>query len=191
MLLLAGGLLLTASCARQDSENGAQNAFLQVGNGAEPATLDPQLATALTDMNILSALFEGLTVLDEAKSQPLPGVARAWSCTEDGLTWTFELREEAKWSDGRPVSAEDFVFSFQRALSPKLAAEYAYLLWPLKNAQALNEGVLADPALLGAKAEGPHRLILTLENPCPWFLTLVASPTWYPVPRHRIEAAGA
>ncbi|MFA5263772.1 MAG: peptide ABC transporter substrate-binding protein, partial [Opitutaceae bacterium] len=164
---------------------------LLLGNGAEPADLDPQTVTAFTDMNIMVALFEGLTVLDEATSQPLPGIAQRWESSPDGLVWTFHLRPEACWSDGSPLVAEDFVFSFRRILSPKLGAEYAAMLWPLKHAREISEGKVADMTRLGVRAIDAHTLELTLGEPCPWLLTLISNQAWFPVPRTAIEKAGA
>ena len=193
LCLLAGLLLFTGACTKRESpaEAGLRTQTLIIGNGAEPADLDPQTVTAFTDMNIMVALFEGLTVLDEASSAPLPGVAESWQHSPDALTWTFHLRPNASWSDGSPLVAEDFVFSFRRILSPKLAAEYAYMLWPLKNAQAISEGQNPDANSLGARAIDTHTLELTLEAPCPWLLTLVSNQAWFPVHRPTLERFGA
>lgn len=189
---LAVAFLLSA-CAKRETpaQAGVREQRLLIGNGAEPADLDPQTVTAFTDMNIMVALFEGLTVLDEESSRPLPGVASSWDHSEDGLVWTFHLRPEARWSDGTPLTAEDFVFSFRRILAPKLAAEYAYMLWPLENARELNEGSFSDFSRLGARALDAHTLELRLAQPCPWLLTLVSNQPWFPVCRAAIEKAGA
>jgi len=189
-LLLALGL---SGCAKRETavEAGIRTQTLILGNGAEPADLDPHTVTAYTDMNILVSLFEGLTLLDETSSTPVPGAAVSWECTQDGLTWTFHLRVDGKWSDGSPVTAADFVYSFRRICSPKLAAEYAYMLWPLKNAQALSEGSLTDFSQLGARALDEHTLELRLEAPCPWFPTLVSNQAWFPVQRANIGRFGA
>jgi len=97
-------------------EQGLRTHTLLLGNGAEPRDLDPHIVIAYTDYNILLALFEGLTVLDEATSRPLPGMAERWDVSEDGLVYTFHLRTEAKWSNGEPLTADDFVFSMERIL---------------------------------------------------------------------------
>ena len=188
-LLLLGGL---SSCRQAESPVVAaqRTQTLLLGNGAEPADLDPHTVTAFTDMNIMVALFEGLTVLDEASSAPLPGVAESWRVSPDGLTWTFKLRANARWSDGTPVTAGDFVYSFRRILAPKLAAEYAYMLWPLRHAQDYNEGRQTDPQEIGARAADPRTLVLTLAEPCPWLLTLVSNQAWFPVPRATIARFG-
>jgi oligopeptide transport system substrate-binding protein len=192
-LLSLLAVLMLSACGKRETPVEAARATktLLVGNGAEPADLDPHLVTAYTDMNIMVALFEGLTVLDERSSEPLPGIASSWEHSQDGLTWTFHLRPEAKWSDGAPLGAEDFVWSFRRILSPKLAAEFAYILWPLKNARELSEGKLTDFSTLGARAVDAHTLRLELTEPCPWLLTLVSNQPWFPVPRPVIERLGA
>lgn len=186
-------LLAGTGCTPRETpaEAGQRTGTLLLGNGAEPADLDPQIVTAYTDMNIMLALFEGLTALDERTGQPVPGVATAWEQTPDGLGWTFHLRPEARWSDGTPLTAEDFVYSFRRILAPSLASEYAYMLYPLKNARALNTGQLTDTIALGVRARDAHTLELTLAEPCPWLLALTAHQAWFPVQRATIEKFGA
>lgn len=160
---------------------GLRTDTLLVGNLAEPQELDPQLISAYTDQNIAVALFEGLCALDERTSQPVPAAAGRWDVSPDGLVYTFHLRPSARWSNGDLLTAHDFVASWRRALAPSLAAEYAYLLYPLKNAAALNSGKLADPASLGAEALDDRTLRLTLERPTPYLPSLTAQPVWFPV----------
>jgi oligopeptide transport system substrate-binding protein len=202
LLLLAttAALALLAGCRPAGSPSSGASAgggsapafqILRVGNSSEPKDLDPQTATAYTESTILSALFEGLTAVDDATAQPVPGVAERWDISADGLTYTFHLRADARWSNGDPVTAADFVWSFRRILSPKLASEYSYMVWPLKNAQAYNEGRLADFAQVGARAVDDRTLELTLGAPCPWLLALAAHQAWYPVHRPTIEKFGA
>jgi len=192
-LCLFAWVLVLAGCAPRETpaEAGIRTKTLLLGNGAEPADLDPQTDTAYTDMNILVALFEGLTTLDELTGQPQPGMAERWEASPDGLVWTFHLRADARWSNGDPLTAEDFVYSFRRILAPKLASEYAYMLWPLKNAEAINTGKFTDPAALGVRAVDPHTLQLTLGEPCPWLLALAAQQAWFPVHRATIAKFGA
>ena len=160
---------------------GLRTGTLLVGNLAEPQELDPQLISAYTDQNIAVALFEGLCALDERTSQPVPAAAGRWDVSPDGLVYTFHLRPSARWSNGDPLTAHDFVASWRRALAPSLAAEYAYLLYPLKNAAALNSGKLTNPADLGAEALDDRTLRLTLERPTPYLPSLTAQPVWFPV----------
>lgn len=175
--------LLAGACAKRETPVQAALATrtLHVGNLAEPQELDPQLISAFTDQNIAVALFEGLCALDERTSQPVPGTAAKWDVSADGLTYTFHLRPSARWSNGDPVTAHDFVTSWRRALAPSLAAEYAYLLYPLKHAEALNTGQQSDFTTLGAVALDDHTLRVTLERPTPYLPALTAQPVWFPV----------
>jgi oligopeptide transport system substrate-binding protein len=184
--------LLVASCARRESPAaaGVRTGTLLVGNLAEPQELDPQLIAAYTDQNIAVALFEGLCAIDERTSQPVPAVAEKWETSADGLTWTFHLRATARWSNGEPLTAPDFVASWKRALSPGLAAEYAYLLYPLRHAEALNAGRLTDFAQLGAEALDDRTLRITLERPTPYLPALTAQPVWFPVNPRVLEKFG-
>ncbi|MDR1789012.1 MAG: peptide ABC transporter substrate-binding protein [Opitutaceae bacterium] len=154
---------------------------LLVGNGAEPATLDPHLAVTYNDFNIVVALFEGLTAIDEATSLPVPAAAESWDVSPDRLTHTFRLRPGLLWSNGDPLTASDFVFSFQRILEPALAAEYASMLHVLRGARDYNEGRLADFSKVGVRADGPLALVLTLETPCPHLPAMLAHNAWFPV----------
>ncbi len=162
-------------------EQAKRTRTLLLGNGAEPRDLDPHVVNAFTDYNILVALFEGLTVLDEATSRPLPGVAEHWDISNDGLVYTFHLRADATWSNGDPVTAEDFVFSIERILSPELASQYAYLLFPLKGAEEYATAKTTDFSMVGARAIGPKTLQLTLAQPTPYLLSLTAHQAWFPV----------
>lgn len=163
---------------------------LHLGNGAEPSHLDPHLVSAFTDYNILLALFEGLTAIDEASALPIPAAASHWETSPDGLRYTFHLRPEARWSDGSPLTAADFLFSFQRCLSPALGSEYAYLLYPLLNAEAFHTGQLSDFSSVGARALDPLTLELTLAYPVPYLPALLAHNVWFPVHPPSVLADG-
>ena len=175
--------ILIVGCGPRDTRvtAGNRNDILHLGNGAEPQDLDPQLISASTDQNLAVALFEGLTTLDEKTSQPIPGVAERWEVSPDGLTWTFYLRSAARWSDGSPLTADDFVQSWRRIIAPVLGAENAYLLYPIKSAAALNDGSLKEPAALGAVALDTHTLVVTLERPTPYFATITALTALFPI----------
>src|SRR5690606_29516651 len=125
---------------------------------------------------------------DSPEGEPVPGMAERWETSADGLVWTFYLRD-AQWSDGEPVTADDFVFSYRRMLDPKTAAIYAYMLYLLKNGQAVNEGKAA-PESLGARALDAHTLQLTLEHPAPYLPQLAKHVSFFPVPRHVVEKYG-
>ena len=181
-----------AGCRKHEThvEAASHTRTLLVGNGAEPADLDPHIAVAFTDATLLVALFEGLTVIDEASSMPLPGAATSWEVSPDGLIYTFHLRPEGMWSNGDPVTAQDFVFSIERILSPQLASDYAYLLDVLVGAHDYTTGKLTDFTQVGAKALDAHTLQLTLVRPTPYLLSLTAHQAWYPVHPATIRQHG-
>lgn len=186
-------LLLLSSCAKRETpvEAGRRTQTLLVGNGAEPADLDPHTSTVLSDQNILMALFEGLTALDEQTAQPVPAAAMSWDPSADGLIWTFRLRPDLKWSDGTPLTSSDFVASWIRCLRPSVAAENAAYLHAVKNAAAFNAGEITDPSALGFAAPDAHTIVLTLEHPTPYLPALVSLPAWFPVNPRVLARFGA
>lgn len=163
---------------------------LRIGNQVEPESLDPHVVTGIAEHRILTALFEGLTRLDPQDLSVIPGVAESWEVSDDLLVYTFHLREDAKWSNGDPVTAHDFLYAWKRILTPSLASEYAYMLHPMKNAQAYNEGRIADFSKVGARAVDDHTLEVTLNNPTPYFLSIHQHYTWFPIHRPTIEKFG-
>ena len=165
-----------------------QPATLRIGSPGDPQTLDPHRYTLNVEEHILKDLFLGLTTMD-AKGAIVPGSAESWDVSNDGLVWTFHLRDNA-WSDGTPVDAEDFVFSFRRLLNPKTAAPLAYFLYGIENAREINGGTL-EPSKLGVIARDSKTLEIRLERPFPYFAERLFYPTGYPVPRHVIEEHGA
>lgn len=136
------GGLLGGGCRRGGTltrvEQGNRDGVLHLGNFGEPRLLDPALAEGIPETNVLYALYEGLVRADGADLHPTPGVATSWDISPDGMTYTFHLRPDAQWSNGAPLTARDFVGSWRRALSPKLAGLLTYYLFPLKNAEAYN-----------------------------------------------------
>ena len=186
-------LFTFTGCLKRETpvEAARKSKTLLLGNGAEPADLDPHIAVSYTDYNILIALFEGLTVIDEASSLPIPGAAERWDISPDGLTYTFHLRPDGVWSNGDPVTAHDFVFSIERILNPKLASDYAYMLDVLEGAADYTAGKLADFAQVGAKALDDRTLQLTLDRPTPYLLSLTAHQAWFPVHRVSVLKHGA
>lgn len=184
--------LLLAGCAQRETPvaAGLRTQTLIVGNYSEPISMDPHLALGTTDQIILNTLFEGLTALDEATGQPVPAAATAWDVTPDGLVYTFHLRPAARWSNGDLVAAADFAFAYRRILDPKLAAQYAYMLWPIKNAKAFNTGALTDSAAIGIEVVDTATLRITLERATPYLPALAAHMTWLPVHRATIERHG-
>jgi oligopeptide transport system substrate-binding protein len=180
-------------CSKRESQirTDNQQQILDWGNLAEPTDLDPQIINSNTDANVVYALFEGLTAYDPKDLHPIPGVAESWESNADVTVWTFHLRANAKWSNGDPVTADDFVYSYKRMLSQKLAAEYAQFLFHLKNGEAYFKGQITDFSQVGVKAVDAHTLVLTLWHPLPFLPTLVCHSSWYPVPKATIEKYGA
>ncbi len=164
---------------------------LRIGNGGEPKSLDPHVVTGIIEERLLSSMFEGLVNLDFETMQPIPGVAETWDVSDDGLVYTFHLRADARWSNGDPVTADDFVYSWRRVLTPALAAEYAYLLYPIENAEAFNSGTLTDFDGVSVSAPDPRTLVVKLRAPTPYFLTLQIHFSFYPVHRVTIEKFAA
>lgn len=174
-------ILLIAPAARATD-------VLHLGNAGEPETLDPHRYNLRLEETILTDLFMGLTTFN-AYGETVPGAANAWRVSDDGLTWTFELDADLKWSDGRSLNANDFVYAFRRLLAPETAASLAYFMYPIANAEAVNAGKLPATAL-GAEAIDAHTLRLTLHKPYPHLPERLLYPTGYPVPAHVIEAVG-
>jgi oligopeptide transport system substrate-binding protein len=152
---------------------------LNRGNGAEPESLDPAFAGGAAEIDILGDMMVGLTTRNAA-AKPVPGIAESWEVSSDGLTWTFHLRD-ARWSDGAPVTARDFVFAWRRLLDPRTASRTANMLWPVKNARNVSKGALPGTTL-GVTAQGPHTLAVTLEHPTPYLPELLAHPAALPLP---------
>ena len=173
-------------------ESAFENQILHFGLGAEPQHLDPHLATSVAAHNILSALMEGLVSEDPKSLKPVPGVAKHWEISPNGKVYTFHLRPNAKWSNGDPVTANDFVYSFRRILNPNLGASYSSMLYPLKNAKIYHSGEKSwEEAEVGVRALDDLTLELTLENPIPYFLELLNHYSWFPVHQPTIEKFGA
>ena len=193
LLLLAGafclGLSLTA-CGPQRVQRQpcpAGQLCLEYGNGGDPQSLDPQIATTTNEAAILRELFDGMFT-DGPSGEPIPGVAQSWQTSSDGLVWTFHLRPET-WSDGQPVTANDFVYAYRRMLTPATGSSYAYLLYLLKNGQAVNEGKLA-PEAVGARAIDDATLELTLEHPASYLPQLLKHQAYFPIPAHLVMQKG-
>ncbi len=175
MLALMGGL--------------ASAATINIHNGGDPTSLDPHKLSGDWENRIAGDIFEGL-VTEDTKAEPIPGQASEWTVSDDGLVYTFTLRDDAVWSDGTPVTANDFVFAFQRLMNPETAAVYAYLQYSIKNAEAINTGEISDLAELGVKALDDKTLEITLERPTPYFIGALTHYTAYPLPEHLLEKVG-
>ena len=174
------------SCSKKNSYNEERGIIVNLS--VEPKTIDPSLNAQIYGVIYISHMFEGLTVRDK-NNQIVPGVAESWDISSDGKVYTFFLRTNSTWSDGKPVVAEDFVYSWRRQVDPKVASEYSYQHEPVKNAMAITRGELPVDAL-GVKAVDEHTLVVELEAPTAYFLEVIAFPTFAPLRDDIIEKYG-
>ncbi|WP_157153522.1 peptide ABC transporter substrate-binding protein [Brachyspira murdochii] len=177
-------ILSSISCSKGKSNSEG----IIVNLSVEPKTIDPSLNAQIYGVIYISHVFEGLTVRDR-NNKISPGVAEDWEISADGKTYTFYLRTNSTWSDGKPVVAEDFVYSWQRQVDPKVASEYSYQHEPVKNAMAITRGEMPVDAL-GVKAIDDHTLVVELEAPTAYFLEVAAFPTFAPLRKDIIEQYG-
>jgi oligopeptide transport system substrate-binding protein len=181
-----------AGCSRHQTrvQIGDETQVLHLGNMTEPNDLDPAYPNSDQTVQIILALMEGLAQFDPKTCEPLPAGAERWEESADHLSWTFHLRPTALWSNGDPVTAQDYVYAYRRMLSPMLAAEYANSLFCLRHGEDYYLGRVKDFGQVGAEAADPHTLILHLEHPVPYLLSLLCLPYWYPVHPATIEKFG-
>jgi oligopeptide transport system substrate-binding protein len=157
----------------------------------DPQTLDPAKLNDMAAWWVSMNLFEGLLTPAPGNTPPVPGVAKALpTVSEDGRVWTFELRTDAKWSDGKPVVAEDFVYAWRRAVDPETGGKSGNDFRAIQGATAILEGSQKDLTALGVSAPDPHTLVVKLDHPHPAFDLKVASPAFFPVRRDVVEAHG-
>ncbi|MEO7297686.1 MAG: peptide ABC transporter substrate-binding protein [Verrucomicrobiota bacterium] len=185
-------LLTGAACGHRQTrvEVGNREQVLHVGNGGEPADLDPHTSIGQIEADIMLALFEGLVNGDPKTNEPKPGVAERWEISDDGLLYTFHLRKAARWSNGDAVTAQDFVESYHRALLPSLGNQYAYMLFPVKNAEDFSTGKITDFNQVGFRALDNHSLQITLQSPTPYFLSLIIHHSWFPIHLATVQKFG-
>lgn len=154
----------------------------------EIPTLDPALATDEVSFIVLNNVMEGLYRLGK-DNKPVPGVAESYEVSQDGKVYTFKLRKDAKWSNGDPVTAHDFVFAWRRVLDPKTASEYAYIMYDIKNAEEINQGKLPVDQL-GVKALDDYTLQVELKNPVPYFVSLTVFSSFMPQNEKFVKSQG-
>ena len=174
-LLAILSMVLLVACGDKKSSEDAK--VVRYNLEQNPAQLDPQLNTETVSGNVLGHLMEGLTSLG-ADGNPIPGVAESWK--NDGNTWTFKLRKDAKWHNGDPVVAGDFVSAWERALNPASASEYSYIMYSIKGAQEYNEGKTKDFSTVGVKAPDDYTIVVELKEPVAYFASLVSFYTYMP-----------
>ncbi len=159
------------------------------GNSADPESLDPHKTSTVYEAHILRDLFEGL-VMQDKDANLIPGAAESWTVSDDGTVYTFKLRDGAVWSDGSPVTADDFVYAFRRLEDPATGAEYASMLYVVKNGEAVNTGKV-KPEELAVRAVDPATFEVTLNAPTPYFLEMLTHQSTYPVSKAAIDKLGA
>ncbi|MGI9435802.1 MAG: peptide ABC transporter substrate-binding protein [Geminicoccaceae bacterium] len=180
--------MLTAAAVGLGSLSPLVAAELRIANAGEPDTLDPHHASGTWENRIIGDMFLGLTT-EAADGSVIPGAAESWTVSDDGLVYTFTLRDHT-WSDGTPVTAGDFVFAVRRLLAPETAAKYASILYTVKNAKALNEASMEGMENLGITAIDDKTLEVTLEFPAPYFIEQLTHYTAFPIPKHKVEELG-
>ena len=206
-MLLALAILCLSGCAGDEngSRTDSQTRFNSIGRQLpddaappeqqrfrymfrEPSTLDISVAAYEADGTYFA--FERLVLLDE-NNELVPAAADRWESSEDGRTWTFHLREGARWSDGRDVTAHDFEYSFRRMLDPASGNIYAFLYYVIRNGRAFNQGELTDVEQVGIRAVDELTFQIETEGPCPYLPYIVSFITSSPVPRWQVERFGA
>ncbi|MEH6518326.1 MAG: peptide ABC transporter substrate-binding protein [Halioglobus sp.] len=190
LLVLSCLFLFACSSGESRVVQGNQAGILHYGNGTEPQGLDPHVVTGVPENHLIRALFEGLAVKNPYTLEPEPGVAERWEFSEDGRVLTFHIRDNARWSNGDPITAEDYVWSWERALHPVMGNLYAYMLYPLVNAEAFATGKMKDFSKVGVKALDRLTLQVTLTQPTPYFLQLMDHYSTFAVHRATLEKFG-
>lgn len=186
-LLFLLNVFFLIACDQSEKSNVANNfSVLRKGNGPEPQTLDPHKAEGVPASNILRDLYEGL-ISEAADGQLIPGVAERWEISTDGTIYTLYLRKTARWSNGEPLTAQDFVYSLRRSIDPLTGSSYSQVLSCIVNVEAIIAGKSAVETL-GVGALDEHTLQITLKAATPYFLGLLTHSTTYPVHRATVEA---
>jgi oligopeptide transport system substrate-binding protein len=202
--LLGAFALAAAGCGGGNEESGgaatsggetgtAANQTMTIAWGAEPPSLDPGLATDTTSSNVLLNIMDPIVRLDPKTNEAVPSLAESWDVSEDGKTVTYHLRQDGKWTNGDPVTAKDFVYSWKRTLSPELAADYAYQLYGIEGAIDYNSctkncDALADK--VGVEAPDDFTLVVHLTSPQPWFIQQSAHHSFLAVNQKAVEQFG-
>jgi oligopeptide transport system substrate-binding protein len=190
-MILVFFLLLGCKGKEKDvsSQSLLQKDTLNINIGAEPPTLDWSLATDSTSFTVLNNIMEGLTRFGDGY-QPEPALAEKWDISDDGKTITFYLRKDVIWTDGVPLKAQDFEYSWKRLLSPNTGADYAYFLFDIKGAEEYNSGKENSPDKIGVKALNEHTLRVELKRPASYFLSLLTFMSTFPMRKDVVEKHG-
>jgi oligopeptide transport system substrate-binding protein len=180
--------LLFGSCTLSHA---ADSGTLVIANPGDVRSLDPHKTGSITEANIFYSLYEGLTMLGTDGVGPEPAIATSWQANTDATVWTFRLREDATWSDGRQITADDFVYSWRRIADPATESPYANLIFYVRNGEAIAQGDEKDVTKLGVRAVAPFVLEVTTQKPTAHFPAIASHYALFAVPRHAIERSGA
>ena len=183
--------LISCSSSVTPVDDGLQKQIFHFGNGSEPQGIDPHIVTGVPEHHILISLCEGLTIPNAFDNENLPGAAESWSVSEDGKIYIFKLRKNGRWSNGDPVTAEDFVWSWQRILTASLGSQYPDMLYYLEGAQEYHTGLTDDFSSVGVKALDSHTLEVKLKAPTPFFTGLLSHYSTWPVHKETVLKYGS
>ena len=172
ILLISSMMVFVSGCTKTDKDT---HSLVKYNVGKAPKTIDPQLSTSGNAANITNMCMQGLLINGQVEGEILPGVAKSWTVSKDGLVWNFKLRHNAKWSNGERVTAHDFNYALKRALEPATAAQNAYMLYNIKNSKEYNQGKIKDYSQVGVKVLHDYELEITLANPVPYFAQLITN----------------
>ncbi len=191
LLALGVVLFLISSCSQNEDDKHVDPTSLHVSLGASPQTLDPHLFSGVPAMHVISALSERLVTLNLDTFEVEPALAEHWEVSEDGLRYEFNLRKDAKWSNGDPVTAQDIVNSFQRAMHPNIGWHFATDFYFIVGAEAFHSGDETDPNTIGVHATDKHTVVFLLERPSPLFLKQLSASNFAPLHKASIEKIGS
>lgn len=180
--------IFCCSCSKYNTTTKQDNNLLTIDVGSEAPTLDPQMTEDVSSSRVLFDLFAGLVDFDQ-QNKVIPGLASSWDISKDGKTYTFHLRHGLKFSDGEPITSSDFVYSWQRVVTPDTASPYNYLLANVVNGQAIIESKMS-PVSLGVSAPDPYTFVVHLIIPDPVFLAYCTRPNLMVIPKHIVTKYG-
>jgi len=188
-------LFIVASCSESVNpvDSGLENQIYHHGNGSEPQGLDPHIVTGVPEHHILISLCEGLTIPNPNPNDMngyMAGTAESWSISDDGTEYIFNINKNAKWSNGEPVTADDFVWSWKRILTASLGSQYPDMLYYLEGAYEYHNGLIDDFDQVGVKSIDQHTLQVNLKNPTPFFLGLLSHYSTWPVHKDTVLKFG-
>ena len=188
-------LIFLIGCSENISpvDSGLENQIYHHGNGSEPQGIDPHIVTGVPEHHILISLCEGLTIPNPNPSGSdgyIPGTAESWTISDDGKEYIFNLNKNAKWSNGEPVTADDFVWSWKRILTASLGSQYPDMLYYLEGAYEYHNGLIDNFDEVGVKALDTHTLKVNLKNPTPFFIGLLSHYSTWPVHKETVLKHG-